>query len=79
MDHLIADSSRFARLGLSVHITASFINPGVDNRTVLEIFNASQLTVALYPGTKICQMIVRLCWVPRYFLDLTRLFVLFSS
>lgn len=49
--------SRFARLGLSVHITASFINPGVRNQTVLEIFNASSLTLALKPGTKVCQMI----------------------
>ncbi|CAG8532924.1 4827_t:CDS:2 [Rhizophagus irregularis] len=49
--------SRFARLGLSVHITASFINPGSNNQTVLEIFNASSLTLALYPGTKVCQMI----------------------
>ncbi|CAG8538364.1 3602_t:CDS:2 [Diversispora eburnea] len=49
--------SRFARLGLSVHITASFIHPGIDNKTVLEIFNASNLTLDLYPGTKVCQMI----------------------
>ncbi|CAG8597713.1 8466_t:CDS:2 [Ambispora leptoticha] len=54
---LIEGRSRFARLGLSVHITASFINPGGDNQTVLEIFNASSLTLALHPGTKICQMI----------------------
>ncbi|EXX51586.1 hypothetical protein RirG_260600 [Rhizophagus irregularis DAOM 197198w] len=53
----IQGRSRFARLGLSVHITASFINPGSNNQTVLEIFNASSLTLALYPGTKVCQMI----------------------
>ncbi|KAG9294852.1 hypothetical protein G9A89_008544 [Geosiphon pyriformis] len=54
---LVEGRSRFARLGLSVHITASFINPGVNNQTVLEIFNASSLTLALHPGTKVCQMI----------------------
>jgi len=54
---LVEGRSRFARLGLSVHITASFINPGVNNQTVLEIFNASSLTLALYPGTKVCQMV----------------------
>ncbi|CAG8539422.1 9319_t:CDS:10 [Acaulospora morrowiae] len=54
---LVEGRSRFARLGLSVHITASFIHPGVNNRTVLEIFNASSLTLALFPGTKVCQMI----------------------
>nr|CAG8461830.1 15063_t:CDS:2 [Entrophospora candida]CAG8493634.1 4214_t:CDS:2 [Entrophospora candida] len=54
---LVEGRSRFARLGLSVHITASFIHPGSHNQTVLEIFNASSLTLALYPGTKVCQMI----------------------
>ena len=54
---IIEGRSRFARLGLSVHITASFVNPGTDNQTVLEIFNASSLTLALHPGTKVCQMI----------------------
>ncbi|RIA84285.1 dCTP deaminase [Glomus cerebriforme] len=54
---LVEGRSRFARLGLSVHITASFINPGTESQTVLEIFNASNLTLALYPGTKVCQMI----------------------
>ncbi|RIB21874.1 dUTPase-like protein [Gigaspora rosea] len=54
---LVEGRSRFARLGLSVHITASLINPGTNNQTVLEIFNASSLTLALHPGTKVCQMI----------------------
>lgn len=29
--------SRFARLGLLVHVSAGFVSPGVDNRQVLEI------------------------------------------
>lgn len=33
--------SRFARLGLMSHITAPFIAPGVSNKQVLEIYNAS--------------------------------------
>jgi dCTP deaminase len=49
--------SRFARLGLMVHITAGFMQPGIDNRQVLEISNVSSIPLALHPGTRICQFI----------------------
>jgi len=49
--------SRFARLGLMVHITASFMQPGIDNFQVLEISNVSPVPLALHPGTAICQFI----------------------
>ena len=55
---LLEGRSRFARLGLFVHITASFINPGINNRQVLEIFNSSNRGVKLYPGTRICQLVL---------------------
>jgi len=48
--------SRFARMGLSVHITAMFANPNVKNRIVLEIQNLSPNTLYLKPNVKICQM-----------------------
>eukprot|EP00158_Paraphelidium_tribonemae_P004432 Partr_v1_DN26753_c0_g1_i3_m8980 len=54
---LLEGRSRFARLGLFVHITAGFMNPGIDNRQVLEIYNASNHPLALYPGVKVCQFI----------------------
>ena len=54
---LLEGRSRFARLGLFVHITAGFMNPGISNRQVLEIYNASNHALALYPGTKVCQFI----------------------
>lgn len=47
--------SRFARLGLMVHITAAFIQPGVDNHQALEINNAGPIPLALRPGTAVCQ------------------------
>ncbi|MCC6175120.1 MAG: dCTP deaminase [Chloroflexi bacterium] len=47
--------SRFARLGLMVHITAAFIQPGVDNHQALEINNAGPMPLALRPGIAICQ------------------------
>eukprot|EP01105_Mastigella_eilhardi_P005152 TRINITY_DN16931_c0_g1_i1.p1 TRINITY_DN16931_c0_g1~~TRINITY_DN16931_c0_g1_i1.p1 ORF type:complete len:173 (-),score=32.41 TRINITY_DN16931_c0_g1_i1:57-575(-) len=54
---LLEGRSRFARLGLFVHITASFINPGIENQQVLEIYNSSNHALELYPGTKICQFV----------------------
>ncbi len=53
--------SRFARFGLAVHVTAGFIQPGISNQQVLEIVNLSHTTLALYPGTKICQFIFERC------------------
>lgn len=49
--------SRFARLGLLVHITASFMHPGISNRQVLEMYNASPFPLAIHPGTRICQFV----------------------
>jgi dCTP deaminase len=54
---LLEGRSRFARMGLAIHITASYIQPGINNRQVLEIFNCSNNTLALRPGTRICQFI----------------------
>lgn len=53
--------SRFARLGLMVHITAPFIQPGINNKQVLEIYNASPNTLELIPGEKPCQLILQRC------------------
>jgi len=49
--------SRFARLGLLVHISASFMHPGIDNNQVLEMTNFSPMPLRIYPGTAICQFI----------------------
>ncbi len=53
--------SRFARLGLMVHITASFMQPGINNHQVLEISNVSSIPLALHPGTRLCQFIFETC------------------
>jgi dCTP deaminase len=50
--------SRFARLGLLVHISASFIQPGISNRQVLEMNNMSHMPLAIYPGTALCQLVI---------------------
>jgi len=53
----IQGRSRFARVGLMVHITSSFIQPGVSNHQVLEIYNAGPVPIAVYPGIAICQIV----------------------
>ena len=53
--------SRFARLGLMVHITAAFIQPGIDNHQALEINNAGPMPLALRPGTALCQFMFQTC------------------
>ena len=53
--------SRFARFGLAVHVTAGFIQPGIDNHQILEIVNLGHAPLALYPGTKICQFVFEKC------------------
>lgn len=53
----IQGRSRFARLGLMVHISSSFIQPGVSNHQVLELFNAGPMAIAIHPGVAICQII----------------------
>jgi len=51
--------SRFARLGLMIHVTAGFVAPGVDNRQVLEISNVSGRVLRIHPGTRLCQIVLQ--------------------
>ena len=63
-DHLcgwLQGRSRFARLGLMVHITAAFIQPGIDNHQALEINNAGPIPLALRPGLALCQFMFEEC------------------
>lgn len=53
--------SRFARLGLLIHISAGFIQPGVNNRQVLEITNLSPNALVLHAGERLCQIIFQRC------------------
>jgi len=53
--------SSVGRLGLAVHITAGFIDPGFNGRITLELYNFSQRTIVLTPGVRICQLSVQLC------------------
>ena len=49
--------SRFARLGLLVHVSASFMQPGIANKQCLELSNFSPMPLLVAPGLPICQFI----------------------
>ena len=53
--------SRFARVGLTVHITAGFMQPGIENKQVLEINNMAPIPLKLIPGTRLAQFIFQRC------------------
>ncbi len=58
----IQGRSRFARIGLMVHVTANFMQPGIENaKQVLEMNNAGPMPLAVHPGTSICQIILEEC------------------
>jgi len=48
--------SSLGRLGIIVHSTAGFVDPGFAGNLTLEISNLNRLGVALYPGMRICQI-----------------------
>lgn len=55
---LLEGRSRFARLGLMIHVTSAFVQPGVSNRQVLEISNVSGHPLHIHPGVRICQLVL---------------------
>ena len=48
--------SSIGRLGIIVHSTAGFVDPGFQGTITLEISNLNRLPVALYPGMRVCQI-----------------------
>ncbi|MBN2477733.1 dCTP deaminase [Candidatus Micrarchaeota archaeon] len=48
--------SRYARMGLTVHVTSSLVQPGSDNRQVLEIVNLAPFSIVLYSGMRVSQI-----------------------
>jgi dCTP deaminase len=48
--------SSLARMGLFVHVTAGFFDPGFDGFATLEIFNANPSPIVLHENMTICQM-----------------------
>lgn len=61
----IEGRSSFARLGLSVHCTGDFINPGWQGFMPLQLFNAGPYPIKITPYLMICQlMVIRLASEP---------------
>ena len=54
----IEGRSRVARLGVSVHCTGDYINPGFAGAMPLQIINHNKFPIVLYPYIGICQMIL---------------------
>jgi len=50
--------SSLGRLGVTAHITSGWIDPGFSGRLVLEISNLGKIPVTLYPGMKICKLLL---------------------
>ncbi len=48
--------SSLGRVGLLIHSTAGFVDPGFDGYLTLELSNVANLPIAIYPGMKIGQI-----------------------
>ncbi len=48
--------SSLGRIGLLIHSTAGFIDPGFKGQVTLELSNVANLPIAIYPGMKIGQV-----------------------
>lgn len=48
--------SSLGRIGLMVHVTAGFIDPGFNGHVTLELMNLSPIAIRLRPGMGICQL-----------------------
>jgi dCTP deaminase len=59
-DNLVArveGRSSMGRLGITMHVTAGYIDPGFQGKITLEISNIGKMPVALYPGQRVCQIV----------------------
>src|SRR5690606_32736743 len=69
-DHLagrLEGKSSLGRLGLLVHSTAGFIDPGFSGQITLELSNVATLPITLWPGMRIGQLcLFRLSSPARY-------------
>jgi dCTP deaminase len=55
---LLEGRSRFARLGLMIHVTSAFVQPGVSNRQVLEMSNVAGRALEIRAGVRVCQLVL---------------------
>lgn len=55
---ILKGRSTYARLGLSIHCTGDFINPGWRGRMPLQLVNHGVVPILIPPFTQICQLVV---------------------
>lgn len=56
--------SSLGRLGLTMHITAGYIDPGFEGNITLEIANLSNSSIRLYPNQRVCQIVFETMTTP---------------
>lgn len=56
--------SSMGRLGVIMHVTAGYVDPGFEGRITLEISNIGAMPVALYPGQRVCQLVFETMTTP---------------
>lgn len=49
--------SSMGRLGIIIHSTAGYIDPGYEGTITLEISNLGKIPIALYPKMRVCQLV----------------------
>jgi dCTP deaminase len=50
--------SSLGRMGITAHITSGWVDPGFSGKLVLEISNLGKMPVTLYPGMRICKLLL---------------------
>lgn len=50
--------SSIGRLGLTIHVTAGYIDPGFQGTITLELYNMNKYSIAIYPNQRICQLVL---------------------
>lgn len=53
--------SSIGRLGVTVHVTAGFIDTGFKGHVTLELANLSNNEVVIYPEQRVCQLVFERC------------------
>ncbi len=61
--HLEGRSS-LGRMGLMVHSTAGYIDPGFKGNITLELANVGKLPIKLYPKMRVCQIVIQKLLTP---------------
>ena len=56
--------SSMGRLGVTMHVTAGYVDPGFEGRITLEISNIGAMPVALYPGQRVRQLVFETMTTP---------------